>query len=133
MTALFTFSPDLQDIAPVTETINIIRGDAYDDVANPMFSWTANQDVTGLNATLTLREIGDNDISPGPEVLSVTTVGVGNQLSFTLTSSDTNIPSPFISARTNNFNFDVELQCSSGQYNTLVLGTAVVTVVETRR
>lgn len=136
MTALYTFTQVSRPDPPQIENLDLIRGDAYDDVANPKLSWTILGETIDptetVQAVLCVREQNDTDLTQGTELLLIDNSSEGDTLGFELTSSDTNLM--FTNGRTSIFNYDVQVDFDgTGAYETLVRGTITVTLAETRR
>ena len=136
MTALYTFTQSGLPEPPQVENLNLIRGDAYDDVANPKLSWRFPNGVVNQQeqaaAVLCIRRQGDVDLSEDAEFLLIDNDSFGDVISFQLTSSDTN--SLFIDGRSSIFNYDVQADIGfADDWQTLVRGTLTVTLAETRR
>jgi hypothetical protein len=127
MTVTFTSNNTSGQLS--AEQINLIQGDAYDDVSWDKLSWTADADITGLPLIFTIREV--NDFSIGTPILTANGTGAGTLAEITLTSSLTNaIP---LTAKSKLFNFDLEVEFAANSYKTVAAGTVTVTISQTRR
>ncbi len=106
---------------PAHNTLEIVRGDDYDDVAWPALTWTAPQDVTGATVTLTIRGKKSDDI------LATITGGTaaGTTVTVTLTHADTKDITPGL------YDFDVQVEIS-GSKQTIALGDCLILEDQTR-
>lgn len=128
LATLFTLIPLVGDID--SNQLSLVKGDAYDGVANDVLTWTADADVNGLTGRLTFRQ--QSDFTSGSAELEVTGTGVGMLMPFSITSAQTNTI-PIVNANSVTLNYDVEVEFATGSYRTVAQGTASFQIAQTRR
>jgi len=102
---------------PSSETISLIRGDAYDGTANAKLSWTASKDVDGETVNFTIRDSKDVIILD-QDTAGVTTLATGSLVEVSLSTAATELLDPAVSI----FTFDVEIEFSAGSRWTITKG-----------
>ena len=112
---------------PSSETISLIRGDAYDGVANAKLAWTASKDVDGQTVNFTIRDSKDTIILD-QSTAGVTTSATGTLVEVALTTSATELLDPDVSV----FKFDVEIEFSADSRWTITKGNVCVESDESR-
>jgi len=112
---------------PSSETINLIRGDAYDGIANNKLAWTASKDVDGEQVNFTIRDSKDN-IVLDQTTAGVVTSAVGDLVAVSLSTSATELLDPDVSV----FKFDVEIEFSADSRWTITKGNVCVEGDESR-
>jgi hypothetical protein len=121
----------LAAISPITtvytpqlteDTLTLVRGDAYDGVANNGLSWTSSKDVSGYPVNFTIRDSQDVIVMDTSTAGVDTGGSIGNTLSVTLSSAATDLLDPLKSIYT----FDVEVEFSATSRWTAVKGTLCV-------
>jgi hypothetical protein len=106
---------------PSSETISLIRGDAYDGTANAKLSWTASKDVDGETVNFTIRDSKDVIILD-QDTAGVTTLATGSLVEVSLSTAATELLDPAVSI----FTFDVEIEFSAGSRWTITKGNVCV-------
>lgn len=106
---------------PSSETITLIRGDAYDGVANAKLAWTATKDVDGQTVNFTIRDSKDVIILD-QDTAGVSTSATGSLVEVSLSTAATELLDPAASI----FNFDVEIEFSAGSRWTITKGNVCV-------
>ena len=106
---------------PSSETINLIRGDAYDGVANAKLTWTSSKDVTGETVNFTIRDSKDVIILD-QSTAGVTASASGTTVEVSLSTAATELLDPAVSV----FNFDVEIEFSADSRWTITRGNVCV-------
>jgi hypothetical protein len=106
---------------PSSETISLIRGDAYDGTANAKLSWTASKDVDGETVNFTIRDSKDVIILD-QDTAGVSTLATGSLVEVSLSTAATELLDPAVSI----FTFDVEIEFSAGSRWTITKGNVCV-------
>jgi len=106
---------------PSSETISLIRGDAYDGVANDKLTWTSSKDVTGETVNFTIRDSKDVIILD-QSTAGVTASASGTTVEVSLSTAATELLDPAVSV----FNFDVEIEFSADSRWTITRGNVCV-------
>ena len=106
---------------PSSETISLIRGDAYDGVANAKLTWTSSKDVTGETVNFTIRDSKDVIILD-QSTAGVTASASGTTVEVSLSTAATELLDPAVSV----FNFDVEIEFSADSRWTITRGNVCV-------
>ena len=106
---------------PSSETISLIRGDAYDGVANAKLTWTSSKDVTGETVNFTIRDSKDVIILD-QSTAGVTASASGTAVEVSLSTAATELLDPAVSV----FNFDVEIEFSADSRWTITRGNVCV-------
>jgi len=106
---------------PSSETISLIRGDAYDGTANAKLAWTASKDVDGETVNFTIRDSKDVIILD-QDTAGVTTLATGSLVEVSLSTAATELLDPAVSI----FTFDVEIEFSAGSRWTITKGNVCV-------
>ena len=106
---------------PSSETISLIRGDAYDGVANAKLTWTSSKDVTGETVNFTIRNSKDV-IVLDQSTAGVTASASGTTVEVSLSTAATELLDPAVSV----FNFDVEIEFSADSRWTITRGNVCV-------
>ncbi len=112
---------------PSSEVINIIRGDAYDGVANNKLAWTASKDVDGQTVNFTIRDSKDNIILD-QDTTGVVTSAVGTTVAVSISTAATELLDPAVSI----FKFDVEIEFTTDSRWTIARGNVCVESDESR-
>jgi hypothetical protein len=112
---------------PSSETINLVRGDAYDGVANAKLSWTASKSVDAQTVNFTIRDSKDVIILD-QDTTGVTTSAAGTLVEVSLSTSATELLDPDVSV----FKFDVEIEFSADSRWTITKGNVCVERDESR-
>ncbi len=112
---------------PSSETISLVRGDAYDGVANAKLSWTASKDVDAQTVNFTIRDSKDVIILD-QDTTGVTTSATGTLVEVSLSTSATELLDPDVSV----FKFDVEIEFSADSRWTITKGNVCVERDESR-
>ena len=99
----------------------MVRGDAYDGVANNKLSWTASKDVDGQTVNFTIRDSKDVIILD-QDTAGVTTSATGTLVEVSLSTSATELLDPAVSV----FKFDVEIEFSADSRWTITKGNVCV-------
>jgi hypothetical protein len=106
---------------PSSEVISLVRGDAYDGVANNKLSWTASKSVTGQTVNFTIRDSKDVIILD-QTTAGVTTSATGTLVEVSLSTAATELLDPAVSI----FKFDVEIEFSADSRWTITKGNVCV-------
>lgn len=106
---------------PSSETLTLIRGDAYDGVSNSKLSWKATKDVDGETVNFTIRDSKDVIILD-QDTAGVTTLATGSLVEVSLSTAATELLDPAVSI----FTFDVEIEFSAGSRWTITKGNVCV-------
>lgn len=106
---------------PTSETISLVRGDAYDGTANAKLSWTASKDVTDETVNFTIRDSKDVIILD-QTTTGVTTSATGTLVEVSLSTAATELLDPAVSV----FKFDVEIEFSADSRWTITKGNVCV-------
>ena len=106
---------------PSNETISLIRGDAYDGVANAKLAWTASKDVTDETVNFTIRDSKDVIILD-QSTAGVTASATGTLVEVSLSTAATELLDPAVSV----FKFDVEIEFSADSRWTITKGNVCV-------
>ena len=106
---------------PSSETISLIRGDAYDGIANAKLTWTSSKDVTGETVNFTIRDSKDVIILD-QSTAGVTASASGTTVEVSLSTAATELLDPAVSV----FNFDVEIEFSADSRWTITRGNVCV-------
>ena len=106
---------------PSSETISLVRGDAYDGQANAKLSWTASKDVTDETVNFTIRDSKDVIILD-QDTTGVTTSAAGTLVEVSLSTAATELLDPAVSV----FKFDVEIEFSADSRWTITKGNVCV-------
>ena len=106
---------------PSSETISLIRGDAYDGVANAKLAWTASKDVTDETVNFTIRDSKDVIILD-QSTAGVTATATGTLVEVSLSTAATELLDPAVSV----FKFDVEIEFSADSRWTITKGNVCV-------
>lgn len=106
---------------PSSETISLVRGDAYDGQANAKLSWTASKDVTDETVNFTIRDSKDVIILD-QDTTGVTTSATGTLVEVSLSTAATELLDPAVSV----FKFDVEIEFSADSRWTITKGNVCV-------
>jgi len=106
---------------PSSETISLIRGDAYDGVANAKLTWASSKDVTGETVNFTIRDSKDVIILD-QSTAGVTASASGTTVEVSLSTAATELLDPAVSV----FNFDVEIEFSADSRWTITRGNVCV-------
>ena len=106
---------------PSSETISLIRGDAYDGIANAKLTWTSSKDVTGQTVNFTIRDSKDVIILD-QSTAGVTASASGTTVEVSLSTAATELLDPAVSV----FNFDVEIEFSADSRWTITRGNVCV-------
>lgn len=106
---------------PSDQILELVRGDAYDGVANAKLAWTATKDVDGRTVNFTIRDSKD------AIVLDQTTTGVvtsatGTLVEVSLSTAATELLDPTLSV----LKFDVEVIFSADSRWTITKGNVCV-------
>ena len=112
---------------PSSETISLVRGDAYDGVANAKLAWTASKDVNGETVNFTIRDSKDVIILD-QSTAGVTTSATGTLVEVSLSTAATELLDPAVSV----FKFDVEIEFSADSRWTITRGNVCVESDESR-
>lgn len=112
---------------PSSEVINLIRGDAYDAVANAKLAWTASKDVTGETVNFTIRDSKDVIILD-QSTTGVTATATGTLVEISLSTAATELLDPAVSI----FKFDVEIEFTTDSRWTIARGNVCVEQDESR-
>ena len=104
------------------DTLTLVRGDAYDGVANNVLTWSSSKDVSGYSVNFSIRDSQDVLILDSSTTGVDTSGSVGNTLSVSLSSAATELLDPSKSIYT----FDVEVVYSATSRWTAVKGTLCV-------
>jgi len=112
---------------PSSEIINIIRGDAYDGVANAVLGWTASKSVDAQTVNFTIRDSKDVVILD-QDTTGVTTLAVGTAVTVSLSTAATILLDPAVSI----FKFDVEIEFTTDSRWTIARGNVCVESDESR-
>lgn len=112
---------------PSSEVISLVRGDAYDGVANNKLSWTASKDVDAQTVNFTIRDSKDVIILD-QDTTGVTTSATGTLVEVSLSTSATELLDPDVSV----FKFDVEIEFSADSRWTITKGNVCVERDESR-
>jgi hypothetical protein len=99
----------------------LIRGDAYDGVANAKLTWTSSKDVTGETVNFTIRDSKDVIILD-QSTAGVTASASGTTVEVSLSTAATELLDPAVSV----FNFDVEIEFSADSRWTITRGNVCV-------
>jgi hypothetical protein len=103
------------------DTLTLVRGDAYDGIANNALTWSSSKTITGP-VNFTIRDSQDVIVMDNTTTGVDTGGSVGNTLSVSLTSAATDLLDPLKSIYT----FDVEVEFSATSRWTAVKGTLCV-------
>lgn len=106
---------------PSSETISLIRGDAYDGTANAKLAWTASKDVDGQTVNFTIRDSKDVIILD-QSTAGVTATATGTLVEVSLSTAATELLDPAVSV----FKFDVEIEFSADSRWTITKGNVCV-------
>ena len=106
---------------PSSETISLIRGDAYDGTANAKLAWTASKDVDGETVNFTIRDSKDVIILD-QSTAGVTATATGTLVEVSLSTAATELLDPAVSV----FKFDVEIEFSADSRWTITKGNVCV-------
>ena len=106
---------------PSSETISLVRGDAYDGQANAKLSWTASKDVDAQTVNFTIRDSKDVIILD-QDTTGVTTSATGTLVEVSLSTAATELLDPAVSV----FKFDVEIEFSADSRWTITKGNVCV-------
>ena len=106
---------------PSSETISLIRGDAYDGIANAKLTWASSKDVTGETVNFTIRDSKDVIILD-QSTAGVTASASGTTVEVSLSTAATELLDPAVSV----FNFDVEIEFSADSRWTITRGNVCV-------
>ena len=107
-----------------SECIALISGDAYDDVANNVLSWTATKDVDGETVNFQIRD------SQGVIILDQDTAGVTTNAASTLvTVSLSSTATALLDTSNTVFYFDLDIEFSADSIWTIATGLVTVTGV----
>ena len=110
---------------PNSETLNLVRGDAYDGTANAVLTWTASKNVDGQTVNFTIR--GDNDeVIIDQDTTGVTTLASGTSVTVDLSSAATAL------LTIGDLQFDVEIEFSTTSRWTIAAGTCCVQADQSR-
>jgi len=112
---------------PQSESINLIRGDAYDGVANAKLAWTATKDVDGETINFTIRDSKDA-IVLDQSTAGVITSATGTLVEVALSTEATELLDPAVSI----YKFDVEVAFSASSRWTITKGNVCVEGDESR-
>jgi len=121
----------IASISPITtvytpqlteDTLTLVRGDAYDGVANAPLTWSSSKDISGYPVNFTIRDSQDVIVMDNTTTGVDTSGSVGNTLSVSLSSAATDLLDPLKSIYT----FDVEVEFSATSRWTAVKGTLCV-------
>jgi len=112
---------------PTSETINLIRGDAYDGTANAVLGWTASKSVDAQTVNFTIRDSKDVVILD-QDTTGVTTLASGTAVTVSLSTAATILLDPAVSI----FKFDVEIEFTSDSRWTIARGIVCVESDESR-
>ena len=112
---------------PQSESISLIRGDAYDGTANAKLAWTATKDVDGQTVNFTIRDSKDAIILD-QSTTGVTTSATGTLVEVALTTAATELLDPAVSI----YKFDVEIEFSADSRWTITKGNVCVEGDESR-
>jgi hypothetical protein len=104
------------------DTLTLVRGDAYDGVANNALTWSSSKVVTGYTVNFTIRDSQDVIVMDNTTTGVDTSGSTGNTLSVSLSSAATDLLDPLKSIYT----FDVEVEFSATSRWTAVKGTLCV-------
>lgn len=104
------------------DTLTLVRGDAYDGVANNALTWSSSKDISGYTVNFTIRDSQDVIVMDNTTTGVDTSGSVGNTLSVSLSSAATDLLDPLKSIYT----FDVEVEFSATSRWTAVKGTLCV-------
>ena len=106
---------------PSSETISLVRVDAYDGQANNKLSWTASKDVDAQTVNFTIRDSKDAIILD-QDTTGVTTSATGTLVEVSLSTAATELLDPAVSV----FKFDVEIEFSADSRWTITKGNVCV-------
>ena len=106
---------------PSSETISLVRGDAYDGTANAKLAWTASKDVDGQTVNFTIRDSKDVIILD-QSTAGVTATATGTLVEVSLSTAATELLDPAVSV----FKFDVEIEFSADSRWTITKGNVCV-------
>tara|TARA_R110002020_G_scaffold368536_5_gene580374 strand:- start:9625 stop:10332 length:708 start_codon:yes stop_codon:yes gene_type:complete len=106
---------------PKSETLNLIRGDAYDGTSNSKLTWTASKSVHGQTVNFTIRDSKDS-IVLDQNTTGVTATATGTSVEVSLSTAATKLLDPAVSV----FKFDVEIQFSEDSRWTIAKGIVCV-------
>ncbi len=110
---------------PNSNTLNLVRGDAYDGIANAELVYNVTKDVTGEDINFTIRDLNDNIIFDQTHA-GVTCTGLGTVVTVSLSSEATQLLS------LGDLHFDCEVHFSSTSRWTVANGIACVAADQSR-